>query len=146
MRLGIVLLLVLAAYGPTASATCSSSDSPLGADPNTVTVSSYNCDGPSQMSSHTIGVRTFSPFTTSNSAPLITVTTFSKVDHGAFQTYQRTDRVTINTAGLPTDATLSTSHDDANQTSCRLSLTLLGIAAARNAPMPACASSDTAML
>lgn len=148
MRTLPLLLLVLATpFVPgTAHAACSGVDENAQNGGNAVWLSSWRCDGEPDERSDTARVDVFFPFSTSQSMTLVTVTSSSKVDHGAFGSYTRHDVLVLHVAGRESSARMTTSEDTQGRTSCQLSLRILGIGAAQGAPMPACVPGDAVLL
>lgn len=144
-----ILLLATAWVSPHATAACSGWDRTVGNGPNTVWVSDWRCDGEDgdpEVRSETVRVDTFSPFGAYNQEMLASATSTSKVDRGEFGSYKRTDTIVLLAGGRLTSVTMTTSEDTAGRTTCTLSVTAAGIAAATGAPMPACIPGDSVLL
>lgn len=141
--LPLALLIVAATLLPaTAQATCTADFQEVRNGANRVWVQQLRCD---DARSATVRVDVFSPLSSTGSITLLAVTLGSSTTEGAFGSYTREDGVTLTTAGRESSARLWTSEDTQGRMSCQLSITTLGIGAARNAPLPACAPGDAVL-
>lgn len=149
MRVALLMLglLVVSLAPPLVAAECSMSNTIVGeGGTNQVWVSQWSCAGGPDARSTTLAVKTFSPFSPTSQTTLLTVTAYSRVDDGAFQTWTRHDTLSADAAGTHSVVDMTTWKSTDTVVRCRATVTVVGTTATRDAPLPACVPIDGLLL